>query len=72
MLQVFLNTDLRSFLSTVDEKLKDNLSTDEIVDKVLTFVWLTRESFSPEQIDKFKLYIEYFVEVTKQLARDHR
>jgi len=67
LLQRFLAMDLREFLSTVNEKMKENLTTDEIVGRVLDFAWMSRDSFTPDQIAKLKLYIEYFCDITQRL-----
>lgn len=69
LLNRLLETDLREFLATISEKLAENLTTDEIVEKVLGFAWVSPGDFSTAQLDKFKLYIEYFRDVALELRK---
>ena len=67
MLALFMNMPLGPFLQTVHAKSQEGMSVEDITSKVLDYAGMRRESFAPETIEKFQLYIEYFTEVSRQL-----
>jgi hypothetical protein len=62
----FMNSSLDYFLAGV--RTHSDKSPAEITDRLLAMINLTRESFSPEVVARFELYVTYFTEVAALIS----
>jgi hypothetical protein len=68
LLSLFLAMPLGAFLETVKARAAEDMSVSEITNRVLSFASLQREQFTAEQLERFGLYIDYFIWASRNLA----
>ena len=58
---------LDMFLETLHLRaITNGESVDELVDRICTKVYVSKDKFSPEIQQKFARYISYFIEITRE------
>jgi hypothetical protein len=67
MLQLFMAAPTNVFLQAVAARVAKGQTVAQIADEVMEFARVKRSDFSAEQIEKFELYCEYFMNVVRDL-----
>ena len=70
-LTILASVPLDTFLRSIHEHLEaePGLTIEQITDKVLLQVGLQKKDFTTAQIEKFSLYCEYFMTVSRCIQR---
>jgi hypothetical protein len=64
--QSLQSISLDIFIKTIQVSKGQLKTTDEIIDSICSKMSISKSSFKPEQINKFKRYIEYFSEASDE------